>query len=201
MTETKNLNIGPDKMQSVRKSCSVVDFTPLTQEKIRYMDINDFAANPIIDELLWVRETYGAVIRIIPEINNLDECKIMFIGKNSFEHAITLEAGFFNECWCDATNVLAQEGLIEVLRDLTIDERKILLPAEREFYRQQEIRQMEDQKRLSHARLARAIEEAREAFRLKQYARVVVTLSEYEQVLEGSNRRKLWYARKKIHTD
>ncbi len=162
------------------------------------MELDDFAGNPIIDELIWVRETLGPVTKLVPKIDGATDCSVRCLGPNSLEHTYSLDAGCFAEWWSDAMSVLAREGIIEPLRDLKGHEREMLVPAEEEARRDLDRWHQERKEEQEKRRITRAIEEAGEAFRLKRYENVVTILAEYEHVLGGVILRKLTYARKKI---
>lgn len=161
------------------------------------MDLDEFAYNPIIDDLIWVRESLGEVTRIVPIVASAEDVGFRFIGPSSLDHFRSQKPGWFAEWWSDATEILGREGVIEPLRELNAHERDLLRPAEEEARKRQQAL-LDEHEQL---RVVRVILEAREVFWLKQYYRVVSLLTPCESVLGESDTRKLRYARRKITHD
>lgn len=166
------------------------------------MEVDDFAYNPIIDELIWVRETMGPVTKLVPEIESPADCAVRFIGPNSLMYRSLFEPGTMAGHWAAAVTVLAYEGCVDSLRDLEDRERATLAPAEEDARQYWEERNQERKADAERSQLTRAIEEAieeaNEAFRLKQYELVVSILAQHEDVIDGVPLRKLTYARERL---
>lgn len=157
------------------------------------MDLEPYADNPIIDELIWLEQSGRVVDELVAVVAASSSAGVLYTGA-SFEHFFATQPGCFATWWSDATAVLADHPTIKPLQPLDGGVTALLAPAES---RMNELRES-DLRDAERKRLSDAVTQAEDAFRQHQYDRVVSLLDEFEPSLAGSILRKLHYARRKV---